>query len=173
MPNWCFNSLTVHGPARELRAFMEAAACPATDESPAQPFSAQALRPMPEETALRNYDAPNGGYQWELKYWGCKWGISDAELRLELANRALFTFDTAWSPPTELIRFVAAAHPELTFTLTYEEGGNGFQGFRMFRAQHHLGGCDEEYTNYLDEEEDEPETGEGGAGAESSSASED
>jgi len=77
----------------------------------------------------------SGGYEWCIKNWGTKWGICNAELGNadyisadSISYELEYTFDTAWSPPTPIVKKMSEMFPSLTFTLKYFEGGGGFNG---------------------------------------------
>ena len=77
----------------------------------------------------------SGGHQWCIENWGTKWGICNAELEnadYASADSILYeleyTFDTAWSPPTPVVKKMSEMFPSLTFTLKYFDGSMGFNG---------------------------------------------
>jgi hypothetical protein len=72
------------------------------------------------------YGATNW-YDWATCHWGTKWDI-EAELAYEDDTVLEYRFDTAWSPPVEWLRKVAADYPKLRFCLKYEEPGMAFMG---------------------------------------------
>lgn len=61
-------------------------------------------------------------YDWCISNWNTKWDACHAEL----VEPNQIKFDTAWGPPTKVIREFASGYPELTFTHSYslecEEG---------------------------------------------------
>lgn len=85
------------------------------------------------EAALAGYDTKKdgynqGGYEWCLVNWGTKWGFCDSRIDRETSRTLHYSFLTAWSPPTPLIKKVGEMFPGLSFRLKYFEGGAGFQG---------------------------------------------
>lgn len=69
----------------------------------------------------------NNWYDWKRINWGTKWDVT-AELISETENELVYTFQTAWSPPTEFIIKVSKLFPNLNFTMEYLGEGNEFAG---------------------------------------------
>lgn len=69
-----------------------------------------------------------GGYDWCIQHWGTKWNVGDTVQLRRFARSVLFTFDTAWSPPTPIVFALSERFPGFRFSLRYWEGGVGFQG---------------------------------------------
>ena len=67
-------------------------------------------------------------YDWQCSHWGTKWGDCDTYLNGHSDSHLDFSFDSAWSPPIDGLAHISTMFPTLTFTITYEEGGNGFFG---------------------------------------------
>jgi hypothetical protein len=70
----------------------------------------------------------SGGHEWQIANWGCKWGFANPELVYENEEELQYSFDTAWSPPRQLIDAMQDQFPDLIFSLDYEESGMGFAG---------------------------------------------
>lgn len=76
-------------------------------------------------------DTPFNWYNFNNREWGTKWdiGVSDSnkfpetELYEESATHLSYRFNTAWSPPLEVIEKLSLQYPELEITLEYEEEG--------------------------------------------------
>lgn len=104
-------------------------------------LSFHALFPVPEDIRRFPYDdgqankvremlglPPSiGGYTWESRYWGVKWGASDVDMHDE-EGYLEYSFSTPWGPPIDFLNKIAKDFPELGFRLTYEEHGMGFAG---------------------------------------------
>ena len=150
MPNWCSNSLTIEGP--DADAFLDSITF---DHGK---FSRLFNRfvPMPEELDIMNgrayingkrverwrYDSDgekvavpedeleairakfgtDSWYHWSIGNWGTKWDTDGSRF----GNRLVF--DTPWSPPLPFVEKLSRQYPQLTFTLAYAEGGEGFFG---------------------------------------------
>lgn len=129
-------------------------------------LSFHALYPVPEEVRRLPYDTARakkaaetlglpisdftmGGYSWENKYWGCKWGATDVGVELGRQGEARYEFSTPWSEPHAFFNKVAEDWPTLTFHLDYTEPGGGFAGF----AKWELGDCSEATVWNLEEPE--------------------
>jgi len=149
MPNWCENELRVTGDAGKLKAFREAV------KSEGKLLDANKLIPYPEHfrrldeiasawdqahlvggkfpEGVSLADQPqdgfnSGGHEWQTENWGTKWGFCDVEVADEGEGYVEFIFTTAWGPLIPLIKKMGEMFPDLTFDLTYREGGVGFQG---------------------------------------------
>ena len=131
MPNWCFNHLTVTGPAEDVARFQEQAAgfrpwhSPEAGQAP-DLLNFHSLLPIPAEVLTAGY-AP-AGYNWERHHWGCKWGACHAALVDKWEGGVFYEFDTAWSPPLPLVQHVSRVWPTLVFVLDYEDPRMGFKG---------------------------------------------
>jgi len=67
--------------------------------------------------------------------WGCKWGAQNSSVLDEWPGHVEYTFDTAWSPPIELLTTVAKQWSNLTFILEYEEPGMAYKGIAKFQGE--------------------------------------
>ena len=145
MPNWCENTLWISGDASKVKEFVEKAKGEDTD------LSLNNFVPTPEE--LLTGPAPNlkrddetdeehkarmqtlkdrygytDWFDWRIAHWGTKWDVQ-AEVNYEEGDcSAVFTFDSAWSPPIEWLEAVSRLYPELHFSLKYDEPGMTFMG---------------------------------------------
>jgi hypothetical protein len=150
MPNWVENDLWVYGPEAELRKFREAV------KSDWGVLDFDQILPYPEEFWKDDYNHAtievrhkeslwmdnkvvdgfnNGGYEWRLKNWGCKWNASKPEVYESKSGRyLLYTFDTPWSPPEPVIIEASRKFPRLKFRLRYYERAMGFQGKLVVKA---------------------------------------
>jgi hypothetical protein len=129
MPNWCANKLAVYGPEEDVKQFKGKAVGYSPWEESEQKESVlnfHSLLPTPKEVIDAGYEKV--GYDWEVQNWGCKWGACSAELVEEWEGHLTYSFDTAWSPPIELLKNLGPQWPLLTFLLDYEEMGIGFKG---------------------------------------------
>jgi len=66
-------------------------------------------------------------YDWRVSNWGTKWDIEAELVRDE--NRAIYGFESAWSPPETAVMLMSERWPKLKFTLHYWEPGCDFSGF--------------------------------------------
>lgn len=158
MPNHCMNMLWVHygyDNAEALRAHFRAAM---GLNRPNPQFDFDAIIPYPDPYKTMDdemracgsfFDASpaakakrelykhkwghtndgfnSGGYEWCRANWGTKWGAYDVKL-VEYGRMDLVLFQTAWSPPTPVIKAAAAKFPAVRFELHYAEMGCSFSG---------------------------------------------
>ena len=74
--------------------------------------------------------------------WGTKWGDCDTQLIGQDDGSASFTFESAWSAPSNAFVKISQDFPTLRFYLTFYEMGMGFAGCDGF----HNGVRVESYT---------------------------
>ena len=76
-------------------------------------------------------------YEWCNTHWGTKWGDCDSSLTSSPdAGYAVFSFQSAWGPPSAGIMHISRKWQNLAFLLSYEEGGMGFLGTdAIFRGE--------------------------------------
>lgn len=141
MPNWCDNTLTIEGTSENAVRIIEAF-------RHSNPFSK--IHPCPEElydheahryggsdedrarsearrAELKAKYAYGSAYDWHCGEWGTKWDV-DTNVYDETESSLSVSFDSAWSPPIELYRWINRQYPEVRLTWTYAEEGVGFQG---------------------------------------------
>jgi hypothetical protein len=73
----------------------------------------------------------NDWYHWNLRNWGTKWELRDADL-VASETRLSYCFDSAWSPPCEAIDNLAKQYPTLAFSMRFIDEGGGFCGETMW-----------------------------------------
>lgn len=121
MPNWCNNELQITGSQEDLEKFLIAAKL---DES--QIFSLKKLCPLTQMDIDNNLSNVN--------IWGTKWDVSLLNLEGEPSEEKLiFSFETAWSPPTEALKKISNDYPTLTFNILYYESGMDFFGVDKYQ----------------------------------------
>jgi hypothetical protein len=133
MPNYCSNTLLVHGPRAELREFAERVTSEETDEETGERFVLGFERHVPPSPDLNMSEELTDGlpdwYLWRREHWGTKWNALRPKRRGKPErNRLKYTFDTAWTPPVPWMAVVAAAHPALRFELSFQEEFDHFSG---------------------------------------------
>jgi hypothetical protein len=120
MPNWCENTLTVTGPAKELRRLAKHLATKFADGKETV-LDFNKIVPQPEL-------AGDAWHIWRVANWGTKWNAASPVVD-RAADSLVYSFDTAWSPPNEnLMHKMAGLFPELTFHLQFSESGMCFEG---------------------------------------------
>lgn len=129
MPNWCYNKLTVEFMlARKLDEFIKdmAGSGPyygGVRDIPTRSLTLHGAVPMPDSVA-----AGDKAYNWATTNWGTKWDISEAGCERVGPYRAVYRFDTAWSPPDPWIYKLAERYPDSFLRLQYVEPGCNFAG---------------------------------------------
>jgi hypothetical protein len=144
MPNWVFNYLTIDGSKEDIaKVKAQVGATVKTKYKSADEvdevvdrepiFSFMNILPPPEDK-LDEYHAVHGysngektgdteynWYNFNVREWGTKWDARDVELLEDDETYLHYKFDTAWSPPTEVITKLAEQNPNLNITLEYRE----------------------------------------------------
>jgi hypothetical protein len=135
MPNWCYNWVTVvtNGAVEDRPKVLGAVSSLVSSEE--RPFDFERVIPMPE-----GLDEEPGmvGYDWRVDNWGTKWNVHAEETQVDRkADRVEYFFETAWSPPFQVIERLAERlaelFPDLDVTLAYDEPGTDFGGFVYYR----------------------------------------
>ena len=144
MPNWVYNHLTIEGSEEDInkvKAQVGAvvkrkykSADEVNEEVDEEPiFSFMNILPPPEDK-LDEYHAVHGyangektgdteynWYNFNVREWGTKWDARDVDLLEDDETYLHYKFDTAWSPPTEVIAKLAEQNPNLNLSLEYRE----------------------------------------------------
>ena len=94
MPNYCFNSLRIIGPAEDIKAFVE------------HGLDFQHFVPCNEDDCSAQ--------------WGTKWGPIDFVVKYADEFDCKLEFRTAWAPPIPFLEKLNAQHPSCWFKLEYE-----------------------------------------------------
>lgn len=101
-------------------------------------MTADSLNVMPYEKSnrlIQKYGHDNW-YDWCIANWDTKWDAVRSHIDEDGSN---IHFETAWSPPTKVIRELASAYPELTFIHSYSlEGEYGDWEFTYFTEDNTL-----------------------------------
>ena len=71
-----------------------------------------------------------GGYDWNCKNWGTKWGFCDCEIEDADGYDFMYSFSTAWSPITPVILEMSKQFPKITFTYFCDEESGEFRDER-------------------------------------------
>lgn len=132
MPNWCSNYLVFSCPKEQYDKynmgsfqFSNFLKCPAELGEQRSPNRVNA------EEMQKKYGHPDW-YAWCVSNWGTKWEIDPVTPSLDDSSSpevvsGSVCFDTAWSPPIELYRFMET----LGFAIdaSFYEGGLSFYGY--------------------------------------------
>lgn len=158
MPNWVTNTLTVVGDEEDLDRFVAQVGAPytrlyantvvedgvfrtVTEEATWEgDFSFWNIT-RPDDSILAEYHtvadgkAPaNNWYAWNNANWGTKWDADVSHTEREDAGSWRVHFSTAWSPPYPVLEAAANQHPNLHFSLEWEEE-QGFGAEVEFTAE--------------------------------------
>jgi hypothetical protein len=111
MPNWCYNTATLHHDSKEVIDGLEQELL----KEQAEPFNY--LRPNP---------AGAWDYAWSCENWGCKWDVTMMDWERQDDNTIVMHFDSAWSPPTAMYEYLETEG--WSVRALYHEPGMGFAG---------------------------------------------
>lgn len=160
MPNWCSNTLTVEGNPEDLKDFLSKLGelsfhkvvpfpqelwdisygyhAEFGDTNGMNHFRYVNEKPVPlsndELTGLKERFGATNSRDWCIKNWGTKWDIDPVTFEPDSDKSYSVFFDTAWSPPIQLVRSLAVKYPDLTFTLGYIEPGCSFAGEGVYKG---------------------------------------
>jgi len=172
----CYHNIGVLGsspwPAHDEVRLTALTRVPAELDSDVQEFCFNALYPVPEDFRRFPYDdgqarrvgeavgeeRTHGGYKWQADHWGTKWDVSDVYFDYDQASFIILEFSTAWGPPISFFEKVCGDFPELSFELTFHEGGMGFAGKCTFDQGELVDEEElpiEDFIGYHTDEEDE------------------
>lgn len=121
MPNWCENKLIISSGANE---FIESFT--SHDENGRRFFDFEKTLPIPE-----GFISDGRWFHWCVSNWGTKWNCSASTTSANEEWTEIY-FDTAWSPPIELLRTLSKKCPSIHFDLYYCELGGYFAGIAQF-----------------------------------------
>ena len=131
MPNWVRNKLFIHGDSEQVKE------CTLDIASDSEHISFEKILPRPK-------DIGDDWYDWSIENWGTKWDVSDTFEDEE----GYICFDTAWSPPYQLVCTLSERYPSLSFEVHYadEDLGHNCGTFTFHN------GTEIEYQSYDTEE---------------------
>lgn len=66
-------------------------------------------------------------YDFNIEKWGTKWDV-EANINEVSDTEVMYTFESAWSPPTAWLEQVGPMFPKCKFLMEYREPGVGFEG---------------------------------------------
>ena len=150
MPNYCYNSLSIHGDRDELDKFYEKM----TDNDDGEVRLLETFLPTPTELIPDPIVTEDGKvigimsdeqYAWCVNTWGTKWPEGDVCVD-DFPDMILIQFYTAWSPPVAGIKAIAKLFPSFEFVMEWSEEGIGFAG-----ASYHKGDVEVIIDDELDD----------------------
>ena len=141
MPNWVDTSITISGSEEEIAKFRTKASKPHPIEYNGEiglseeEFSFWNFISPPQEAILsgeyfgtngwiegeKKGDTTNNWYNWNNDNWNTKWDACDQRLDTDDPTQLTYYFQTAWSPASPVFEAMVAQHPELAFSIWWEE----------------------------------------------------
>lgn len=130
MPNWCHNRVEIYGEGAE-----EIAKKIASEETP---FDFAKIIPEPDydktdvEPTFKRENSDHRmpkWWDWRVQNWGTKWNSSECEVTIMDDEQVEYTFDTAWSPPEEVILKLRELYPDVAIVAFYDEPGMEIAGY--------------------------------------------
>lgn len=162
MPNYCFNSLTIEGPAATLSKIRNLV------NGEKNVFDFDRIIPMPDYVYRGNLGpketeiyGKNNWYDWSCENWGTKWNSVEARLD-DFSDCLEYCFDTAWSPCEPVIKALVKMFPETKVYYTYSEPGCCFFGKQEYengQMTYEVYGDYSEHWYFDDEPEEKKEPG--------------
>ena len=68
-------------------------------------------------------------YDWTIDKWGTKWNSYNCEIVEHEDDYVVYTFDTAWGPPTGVIEALREQCPDFSISAFYDEPGMEIAGY--------------------------------------------
>lgn len=143
VPNWCNNDLEITGKPKDLHKLIKQVTtteAEAGDEACA--FDFNKVIPLPD-------NQKDDWYEWRIENWGTKWQPSDVtfvssegttyssvdnlEPEVWESGQVIVTFQTAWSPPIQVIKQLSKDNPNVKIVHKFYEEGNCFYGTYIYR----------------------------------------
>lgn len=160
MPNYCYNSLTIEGPAATLSKIRNLV------NGEKNVFDFDRIIPIPDYVYRGNLGpketeiyGKNNWYDWSCENWGTKWNSVEARLD-DFSDCLEYCFDTAWSPCEPVIKALVKMFPETKVYYTYSEPGCCFFGKQEYENGQMTYEAYGDYSEHWydgDEDDDEPE----------------
>ena len=156
MPNWCYSTMTVTGPAADISRFVKGLKDNKETKGADNIDILDTYYPTPTDLRIEEgffgdekqkeldvlYAANSekyghrSWYDWNCENWGSKWSDCDTDLQddSEGLNEIVFTFQTAWSPISPGIKHISSLFPTLGFVLSYDEESGSYIGAEAYLA---------------------------------------
>ena len=145
MPNHCYNKVTISvgdADGQNLKVLVDSL----KSEENQTDFDFNAILPMPPE--LENVDwseaeemndiirarykkehGSDNWYDWRVNNWGTKWNSYSCFLEEEEDDYVVYTFNTAWGPPTGVIEALREQCPDFSISAFFDEPGMEEAGY--------------------------------------------
>lgn len=102
MPNDCWCDVRIGANEEHIQFFVE------------NQFSFEKLRPRPEA---------EDWYEWNCANWGTKWDRYEYKEKVVGDEGMIISFTTAWSPPTEFLKYLAEKYHDVWIRCDWDEEG--------------------------------------------------
>ena len=112
--------------------------------------ASESVNPVPCEEALKDYynngkcnllldellkarykkeHGSDNWYDWRVNNWGTKWNSYSCEIQEQEDDYVVYTFDTAWGPPTGVIEALREQCPDFHISAFFDEPGMQEAGY--------------------------------------------
>ena len=145
MPNHCYNKVTISvgdADGQNLKVLVDSL----KSEENQTDFDFDAILPMPPELEdvdwseaeemndiiRARYKKEHGSdnwYDWRVNNWGTKWNSYNCEIVEHEDDYVVYTFDTAWGPPTGVIEALRKQCPDFSISAFFDEPGMQEAGY--------------------------------------------
>ena len=145
MPNHCFNKISISvgdADGQSLQVLVESL----KSEENQTDFDFNAILPMPpelenvgwgeaeemndiEKAKYKKEFGSTSWYDWRVDKWGTKWNSYNCEIVEHEDDYVVYTFDTAWGPPTGVIEALREQCPDFSISAFYDEPGMEMAGY--------------------------------------------
>ena len=140
MPNWCSNIVYVKGTGEAKKKIKDIFL---KDE----PFAYIKPEPNYDEvvvpwglahlSSIRGSEEPEAGREgawrdWRIANWGTKWEPTDLEVDLDDEGDLTLSFETAWSPPAQVLEELSKMEGVGEITSHFYEPGADFIGIEFY-----------------------------------------
>ena len=145
MPNHCFNKISIsegNADGQSLQVLIESL----KSEENQTDFDFNAILPMPpelenvgwgeaeemndiEKAKYKKEFGFTSWYDWRVDKWGTKWNSYNCEIVEHEDDYVVYTFDTAWGPPTGVIEALREQCPDFSISAFYDEPGMEMAGY--------------------------------------------
>ena len=139
MPNHCHNKIEIYGEEKDLKKIIKFL------EGKDRCFDFNNVIPIPKELEntkapvnepesfenrrLRKVHGADNWYDWKVKNWSTKWNSYEDSLENNDGDWITYEFDTAWSPPENVIFALREKFPNVDISAFYDEPGVQMAGY--------------------------------------------
>ena len=132
MPNHVESLLTLQGPSKELKRFLEVAAGESIKAT-------QLKKDLNLEHKLFDFESfiPLHKNIQGIENWGTKWNAYDVAIEKGLTYKKPYvkiSFQTAWSSVPKVIKKISKMFPEFSIKYAYLDEGSNFCGWEKYKG---------------------------------------